>query len=57
MFDFTYFYNKLILEPKMKQKTDTEQKLRTTWCNGKLHDQWLWGDICLYICGIENKEN
>ena len=23
MFDFTYFYNKLILEPKMKQKTAT----------------------------------
>ena len=38
MFDFTYFYNKLILKPKMKEKTATGwQKLRTTYCNGKLH--------------------
>ena len=38
------FYNKPILEPKMKQKTATGwQKLRTTWCNGKLHGSMTLG--------------
>ena len=37
MSHFTYFLNKLILGLKTEQKTIWQQKLRTTWHNGKLH--------------------
>ena len=37
MLNFIYFQNKLILGLKTKQEATWQQKLRTTWYNGKLH--------------------
>ena len=37
MSDFTYFLNQLIFGLKTEQKTIWQEKLRTTWHNGKLH--------------------